>query len=96
MILIFLIKGYSRRILKYPKGITLLDFTLMMRTFDLVTIFMERPRIDSGCHLQKQFIEFLYINLGIVLYLITNQVDSYHCYVSGSYTLREKQYLVDR
>ena len=57
-----------------------------MSTVDLVAIDVDALRIDSGCTLEKEFIELIRINPLIVLYLIVNQVDSCHCCVCGPLT----------
>ena len=48
----------------------------MMSIVDLVAIVVETLRIDNGCSLEKEFIEFIYTNPKMVLYLTINQVDS--------------------
>ena len=42
----------------------------MMSMVDLVIISVEILRIDSGCSLEKEFIELTYMNPKILLYLI--------------------------
>ena len=54
--------GYSRRTLNYPKRITLSDSTHMMSMVDLVAISVETLKIDSGCSLEKEFIELIRMN----------------------------------
>ena len=50
----------------------------MMRMADHVAIGVEILRIDSGCSLEKEFIELIRRNSSMLLYLTVNQVDS--CY----------------
>ena len=54
--------GYLIRTLNYPKRITLSNLTHMMNIVDLVLIGMETLRIDSGCYLEKEFIELIRMN----------------------------------
>ena len=54
---------YSRKRSTYPKRIALYDPTHMMSMTDLVAIGVEPLRIDSGCSSEKEFIEFIYMNL---------------------------------
>ena len=58
----FIFKGNLRRTLTYQAIITLFNLTHMISVFDLVTIDMETPRIDSGCSLKNKFIELIDIN----------------------------------
>ena len=58
----FLFVGYLRRTLNYLKRIVLFDPTHMLSMADLVAIGAETLRIDSGCSLEKEFIEFICIN----------------------------------
>ena len=53
--------GYSRRTLNYQKRIVLFDPTHMISMVDPETIGVEKLRIDSGCSLEKEFIELIYI-----------------------------------
>ena len=53
---------YLRKTLNYPKRITLLDLTGMMNMIDLVAIGIEIPQMDSGCSLEKKFIELIFMN----------------------------------
>ena len=46
----------------------------MISMVDLVFIIVKTPRIDSGCSLEKEFIELNYINLLMISYLNINQV----------------------
>ena len=50
---------------------------------DCVIIGVDTPRIDSGCSLEKELIELIFMNHLMVLYLIVNQVDSFHSLVCG-------------
>ena len=43
-------------------------------------------RMDSECSLEKDFIELIYMNPRIILYLTVNQVDSCHNCVYGPLT----------
>ena len=54
--------GYLRRRSNYPKRITLSDPTHMISMVDLVAIAVETLRIDSGCSLEKEFIELIPMN----------------------------------
>ena len=54
--------GYLRRTSNYPKRITLVDSTHMMSIVDLVAVGVNTPRIDSGCSLEKFFIELISMN----------------------------------
>ena len=54
---------YSRTTSNYPERITLSGLTHMMSMADLVAIGVEIPKIDSGCSLEKEFIELIHINL---------------------------------
>ena len=42
--------------------IVLFDLTHMMSIYDLITIGVVTLRIDSGCSLEKEFIELMHIN----------------------------------
>ena len=50
----------------------------MMSMVDHVVIGVETLRIDSRLYLEKEFTKFIRMNLGMVLYVIFNQVDSFH------------------
>ena len=54
--------GYSRRTSNYPERITLSELTHIMSMVDHVAIGVETPRIDSGCSLEKEFIELIRVN----------------------------------
>ena len=54
--------GYSIRTLNYPERISLSDLTHTMSMADHVPIDVETPRIDSGCSLEKEFIELIRMN----------------------------------
>ena len=54
--------GYLRRTSNYPERITLSDLTHIMSMTDLVPIGVETPRIDRGCHLEKEFTELIRMN----------------------------------
>ena len=62
MFKIFLFIGYLRRTSNYPERIGLSDLTHMMSMGDPVAISVETPRIDSGCSLEKEFIELIRMN----------------------------------
>ena len=47
----------------YLKRIALFDLTHVMSMIDHVAIDVETPRIDSGCSLEKEFTELIYMNL---------------------------------
>ena len=55
--------GYSRRTSNYLEGIILFDLTHMMRMTDPLTISVEKPMIDSGCSLEKEFTKLIHMNL---------------------------------
>ena len=54
--------GYSRRTSNYLERITLSNSTHMMSMNDLISIGVETVRIDSGCYLEKEFIELIHMN----------------------------------
>ena len=54
--------GYSRGTSNYPEKIALFDLTQMMSMVDPATIGVETLRIDSGCSLEKEFIELIHMN----------------------------------
>ena len=54
--------GYSRRTSNYPERITLSDPTHVISMTDHVTICGETLKIDSGCSLEKEFTELIYMN----------------------------------
>ena len=54
--------GYSRGTSNYPERIVLFDPTHMMSMADLIAIGVETLRIDSGCSLEKEFIELICMN----------------------------------
>ena len=54
--------GYSRETSNYSKRIALSDPTHMMSMTDLVAIGVETLEINSGCSLEKEFIELIYMN----------------------------------
>ena len=54
--------GYSRRTSNSPKRIALSNPTIMMSMIDHVAIGMETLLIDSGCSLEKEFIELICMN----------------------------------
>ena len=58
----------------------------MMSMVDPIAIGVETLRIDSGCSLEKEFIELICMNPLMVIYLIINQVDSCHGCVHGPLT----------
>ena len=55
--------GYSRGTLSYLKIITLSDSTHMISIADLVAISVDTLRINSGCSLEKEFIELIHMNI---------------------------------
>ena len=55
--------GYCRRTLNNLERIVLFDPTYMMTMADPIAISVERLRIDSGCSLEKEFTELIYIVL---------------------------------
>ena len=69
--------------LNYLKRIVLSDATHMMSMADFIDISVETPRIDSECYLEKELPLLIHMNPRIILYLIVNQVDSYHDCVCG-------------
>ena len=78
--------GYSRRTSNYLERITLSNLSYMMSMADPIAIGLETLRIDSGCSLEKEFIELIRMNPCMVLYLTVNQVDSCHGCVCGPLT----------
>ena len=54
--------GYSRRKLNYLERMTLYNSTHMMSKANPIAIDVEKLRIDSGCSLEKQFIELIRMN----------------------------------
>ena len=54
--------GYLRGTSNYSKRIALSDPTHMMSMADHVAIGMKTLRIDSGCSLEKEFIELISMN----------------------------------
>ena len=54
--------GYSRRTSNYLERITLSNISHMMRMADPIAIGVETLRIDSGCSLEKEFIELICMN----------------------------------
>ena len=50
---------YSRGILNYLKRIPLFDLTHMMSMTDPIVISVKTLSIDSGCYLEKEFIELI-------------------------------------
>ena len=55
---------------------------------------MEIPRIYSESFLEKEFIELIFMNPLIVLYLVIDHVDS--CRSKSSLDLRHQRYLCER
>ena len=60
--------------------------THMISIVDLVAISVDTLRIGSKYSLEKEFTELTFMNPFVVLYLIFNQVDSYHICVCGCLT----------
>ena len=58
----------------------------MMNMTNLDAIGMDTLWIDSGWSMEREFTEFIYMNLIIKLYLTINQVYSCHGYVHGPLT----------
>ena len=54
--------GYSRGTSNYPERITLSNLTHMMSMANPIAIGVETLRIDSGCSLEKEFIELIHMN----------------------------------
>ena len=46
----------------------------MISMADLIAIGVETPTIDSGCSLEKEFIELSYMNPSMFLYLVVNKL----------------------
>ena len=82
----FLLEGYSRRASNYSERIILFDLTHMINIADLMVIYVETPRIDSGYSLEEKLIELIYMNPQIVLCLIVDWVDSFQTCVNGPLT----------
>ena len=55
--------GYSRRTSNYLERIVLSNSTHMMSMADPIAIGVESLMIDSGCSLEKEFIELICVNL---------------------------------
>ena len=58
----FLFVGYSRRTSNYLEIIALSNPSHMMSMADPIAIGVETLRIDSGCSLEKEFIELIRMN----------------------------------
>ena len=58
----FMFMGYSRRTSNYLEIKSLSDLTHMMSMTNLVAIGVEKPMIDSGCSLEKEFTELIRMN----------------------------------
>ena len=54
--------GYLIRTSNYSERIALSDATHMMSMFDLVAINVDTLRTDSGCSLEKEFLELIRMN----------------------------------
>ena len=54
--------GHSRRTSNNPERITLSNPTHMMSMADPISIGVETLKIDSGCSLEKEFIELIRMN----------------------------------
>ena len=54
--------GYSTRTSHYHEIISLSNLSHMMSMDDLVAISVETLMIDSGCSLEKEFIELIPMN----------------------------------
>ena len=54
--------GYSSGISNNPERIALSDLTRMMSMADPVAIGVETLKTDSGCPLEKEFIELIHMN----------------------------------
>ena len=78
--------GYSGWTSNYPERITLSNPTHMMIMANLIAIDVETQKIDSGCSLEKEFIELIRMNPLMVLYLTVNQIDSCYGCVCGPLT----------
>ena len=62
MFQILLFVGYSGGTSNYPERIRLDGLTYMMLMVDPVASNMETLMIDSGCSLEKEFIELIHLN----------------------------------
>ena len=60
---IFLFVEYSRRTSNYLERITLSNLTHLMSIANPIAINSERPKIDSGYSLKKEFTELIHMNL---------------------------------
>ena len=58
--------GYSRRTSNYPKRIALSNLSHMMSMADRIAIGVATLRIDSGCFLEKNFIELIYVRYSLL------------------------------
>ena len=54
--------GFLRRTSNYPERIALYNPTYMMSMADPIVIGVKTLRIDSGCSLEKEFTELIYMN----------------------------------
>ena len=54
--------GYSRGTSNYPEKIALSNPTHMMSMIGPIAIDVETLRMDSGCSLEKEFIELILMN----------------------------------
>ena len=58
----------------------------MISMVDPIAINVERPIIDIGYNLDKEFIELISMNPSMILNLVINQIDSYHICVRSFFT----------
>ena len=66
---------YSRRTSNYLERIAWSDMSRLINMADLVAIYVETPRIDRGCSLDKEFTKLICMNPLMTLYLLGSQVD---------------------
>ena len=59
--------GYSRGTSNYTKKMTLSDLTHMMSMANHVALGVDTLRLDSGCSLEKEFIELISMNLLMII-----------------------------
>ena len=76
---------YSRTS-NYLERVLLYNLTHMMSIVDCVAIGEETLKIDSGCSLEKEFIELIRMNPGILIMCNCQHVNSCHACVCGLLT----------
>ena len=86
---------YSRRTSNYLKIIVLSDSTHMRSMVDHVAIDVETLRINSGCSLEKEFIELIHIN-PLMIIIPNCQLGLFISrFYKWSFDLRHQRHLMD-